>query len=64
MQISVGRDLTPDGTAVVTVTGDIDFTNAEQISHGVRRAVSDWQPSALRIDLAGRRSSTRPGWAP
>lgn len=52
MDMSVGRNLMGDGTAVVTITGEIDFTNADEVAAGIDRAVSEWQPPALRIDLA------------
>lgn len=51
MEISVGHCLADDGTAVVTVTGEIDFTNADEIVRGISDAMSDWQPTRLQVDL-------------
>ncbi len=51
MEISIGRSLAADGSAVVTVAGEVDFTNADEITRGIGEAVSDWQPPCLRVDL-------------
>jgi len=51
METSIRRTLTDDGTAVVVVTGEVDFTNADDVSRCIEDAVADWQPTAIRIDL-------------
>jgi anti-sigma B factor antagonist len=40
-----------DGTATVTVLGEIDFTNADEVSQGIRDALAQCGPSVLRVDL-------------
>jgi anti-sigma B factor antagonist len=52
MEIVIARTLADDGTAVVTVAGEIDFTNADEIAQGISDAVADWRPGLLRVDLA------------
>ncbi len=41
-----------DGTALMTVLGEIDFSNADDVAAGLRAAVAEWSPEELRIDLA------------
>lgn len=53
MEISVGRRLRPDGTAIVTVAGDVDFANADDLAQGLCEVVSAWHPAVLRVDLDG-----------
>lgn len=43
--------LDDDGTACVAVLGEIDFTNADELSRGIEDAVSRWAPRAVRVDL-------------
>ncbi len=52
METSIRRSLCDDGTAVVTVVGEVDFTNADEVSGCIEDAVADWQPPSLRVDLA------------
>jgi anti-sigma B factor antagonist len=40
-----------DGTVTVTVHGEIDFSNREQVTQGLRDAVARWSPEVLRVDL-------------
>jgi anti-sigma B factor antagonist len=50
-QSSIRRTLAGDGTAIVTVQGEIDFDNADQLARGVREAVLDGSPSMVQVDL-------------
>lgn len=43
--------LADDGTATVTVLGEIDFSNADEVAQGIRDAVTDWSPPTVRVDL-------------
>ena len=47
----VRRRLTDDGSAVVTVLGEIDFTNADEVARGIQDAVAEWSPPSVRVDL-------------
>jgi anti-anti-sigma factor len=44
-----------DGTAMLTVQGEIDFTNADEVSQGIRDAIADWSPPVVRVDLRDAR---------
>jgi anti-anti-sigma factor len=51
MENSIGSVRADDGTAIVTVRGEIDFSNADEITHGIRHAVSDWSPERVQLDV-------------
>ena len=51
METAIRRTLTDDGVAVVVIAGEVDFTNADDVATCIEDAVSEWQPSAVRIDL-------------
>lgn len=51
MHIPVRRSLQSDGTAVVEVRGEVDFTNADEVTQVIQEAVQDWRPRVLRVDL-------------
>jgi anti-sigma B factor antagonist len=51
MENPIQSTLADDGTAVVTALGEIDFANADEVAQGIRDAVEDWSPTAVRIDL-------------
>jgi anti-sigma B factor antagonist len=51
MENPIQSALADDGTATVTVLGEIDFTNADDVSQGIRDALAQWEPSVIRIDL-------------
>ncbi|MFG1605545.1 STAS domain-containing protein [Actinoplanes sp. NPDC049265] len=42
-----------DGTATVTVIGEVDFANADDVATGIREAVANLRPSVLYVDLEG-----------
>ena len=52
METPIQSDLADDGTATVTLLGEVDFTNADEIAEGIRTAVCEWQPSIVRVDLS------------
>ena len=51
MDSSITRSLDADGSAVVTIVGEIDFSNADELAGCVRAAVSEWSPATVRVDL-------------
>jgi anti-sigma B factor antagonist len=51
MQTSIRRTLADDGTATVTVQGEIDFANADELADSVREAISQGSPSTVQVDL-------------
>jgi len=51
MENPIRRALADDGTATVTVLGEIDFTNADEVSQAIREAVVEWSPPTVRVDL-------------
>jgi anti-sigma B factor antagonist len=40
-----------DGTATVTVLGEVDFANADDVSAEIREAVAEFLPTVLHVDL-------------
>ncbi|MFC7274350.1 STAS domain-containing protein [Paractinoplanes rhizophilus] len=51
MESSIQRTLADDGTATVTVHGEIDFANCDELTGRAREAVREWSPPTLRVDL-------------
>ena len=51
MESSIQRRLADDGTATVTVIGEIDFSNADDLADCVRDVITDWSPALIRVDL-------------
>ncbi|WP_433373329.1 STAS domain-containing protein [Actinoplanes sp. CA-142083] len=51
MESSIQRTLADDGTATVTVYGEIDFANCDELAGYARDAIREWAPTVLRIDL-------------
>ena len=47
-----------DGTASVTVLGEIDFSNADEIAQAFRDAVVQWSPPVLQADLGAASASS------
>jgi len=43
--------LADNGTATVTVAGEIDCTNSDEVAQGIRDAVTQWAPATLFVDL-------------
>ena len=53
MESSIERTRADDGTATVTVRGEIDFANCDELAACVREAVAQWSPTLVRIDVDG-----------
>ena len=51
MTSAVRSRLADDGSAVVAVSGEIDFTNADEVARGIEDAVAQWSPPTVRVDL-------------
>jgi anti-sigma B factor antagonist len=51
MEHPIERTLAKDGTATVTVAGEVDFSNADEVSQSIRDAVVEWSPPTVRVDL-------------
>jgi anti-sigma B factor antagonist len=51
MENPIHRALADDGAATVTVLGEIDFSNADDVSRAIRDAVAEWSPPTVRVDL-------------
>jgi len=47
MENPIQSTLADDGTATVTLLGEIDFSNADEI----REVVAEWRPAVVRVDL-------------
>ncbi|WP_433828068.1 STAS domain-containing protein [Actinoplanes sp. CA-015351] len=52
MNNSIRITLADDGTVTVSVLGEIDFSSSDDVAQGIRDALVDWSPSAVRVDLA------------
>ena len=63
MQNPIRSALADDGTAIVTVLGEIDFTNADEVSQGIRDAVVEWSPPTVWVDLGKATFIDQPAWA-
>jgi anti-sigma B factor antagonist len=53
MENPIRSELADDGTATVTVLGEIDFSNADEVAQGIRDAITDWAPPVVSVDLQG-----------
>ena len=51
MENPIRSELADDGTATVTVLGEIDFSNADEVAQGIRDAISEWAPPVVSVDL-------------
>jgi anti-sigma B factor antagonist len=51
MESPIQNAFTHDATAVVTVLGEIDLSNADELAQSIRAAIDEWAPAAVRIDL-------------
>ena len=51
METSIQRTLAEDGTATVTVRGEVDFVNCDELAECVRDALGAWSPPTVRVDL-------------
>jgi anti-sigma B factor antagonist len=55
MESSIIRSLDDDGSAVVSVVGEIDFSNADELAGCIRDAVAEWSAAVVRVDLRAAR---------
>jgi anti-sigma B factor antagonist len=51
MESSFHHSLAGDGTALVTVRGEIDFANCDELSACLREAIENGSPQTVRVDL-------------
>lgn len=51
MESSIRTTLADDGTATVTVRGEIDYSNSDEVAQDIRDAIADWSPSIVQVDL-------------
>ena len=51
MENPIVSEPTEDGTVTVTLRGEIDFTNADEVADGIRGAITQWSPPTVWIDL-------------
>ncbi|GAA2694659.1 STAS domain-containing protein [Actinoplanes palleronii] len=51
MDSSIRTALADDGTVTVTVVGEIDFSNADEVADGLRDVIADGPPPTVYVDL-------------
>ncbi|SFF59131.1 anti-sigma B factor antagonist [Actinoplanes philippinensis] len=51
MENSIRTTLADDGTVTVTISGEIDFSDADEVAQGIRDAVADWSPPSVVVDV-------------
>jgi anti-sigma B factor antagonist len=51
MESPISRELTDDGTARVTLVGEIDYSNADEVAQGLRETIGEWGPAVVTVDL-------------
>ncbi|WP_433793074.1 STAS domain-containing protein [Actinoplanes sp. CA-252034] len=51
MENSIRTTLADDGTITVTVSGEIDFSNAGEVELGIRDALAECSPSSIVVDV-------------
>jgi anti-sigma B factor antagonist len=51
MENPIRSVLADDGTAIVTVLGEIDFSNVDEVAQGIRDALDEWSPALVQVDL-------------
>ncbi|BCJ52849.1 hypothetical protein Asp14428_43240 [Actinoplanes sp. NBRC 14428] len=52
MENPVRSEFGEDGSAQVTVLGEIDFANADEVAQAIRDVVAESPPAEVRVDLA------------
>ncbi|HWS35904.1 MAG TPA: STAS domain-containing protein [Actinoplanes sp.] len=52
METSLRTTATDDGAVTVTVIGEVDFSNSDEVAQGLHDAITDWSPQLLLVDLA------------
>lgn len=51
MESSIRTTLADDGAVTIAVSGEIDFSNSDRVSSGIRQAVTEWSPVSVTVDL-------------
>jgi anti-sigma B factor antagonist len=51
MDNSIRITLADDGAVTVTVLGEIDFSNSDEVADGIRDALTKWSPPTLHVDV-------------
>ncbi|BCY05177.1 STAS domain-containing protein [Actinoplanes sp. L3-i22] len=51
MDNSIRTTLADDGAVTVTVVGEIDFSNSDEVAEAIRDAIADWSPPTVHVDL-------------
>jgi anti-anti-sigma factor len=51
MSLSVTITVQSDGTAILSIRGEIDHANADELRQAVRSVVADRRPHTVRVDL-------------
>ncbi|MEU4622455.1 STAS domain-containing protein [Actinoplanes sp. NPDC023801] len=52
MQSSIRTTLADGGTVIVMVSGEVDYSNSDEVARRLRDAVTDWAPPAVEVDLS------------
>jgi anti-sigma B factor antagonist len=50
--MSVHRTQPEPGLAVIAIDGEVDYSNAHEITHAVSACVDEWAPKTICVDLA------------
>jgi anti-sigma B factor antagonist len=51
MENPIHSAVADDRTVTVTILGEVDFSNADDVSQAIRDAVADWSPPTVYVDL-------------
>ncbi|GLY05861.1 MULTISPECIES: STAS domain-containing protein [Actinoplanes] len=51
MDYSIQTSLADNGAVTVTVLGEIDYSNTDEVALGIQDAVDEWSPSRVQVDL-------------
>ncbi|MEV0896570.1 STAS domain-containing protein [Actinoplanes sp. NPDC049802] len=51
MDNSIRTTRADDGSVMVTVRGEIDFSNSDGVAQGIHDAVTEWSPAIIHVDL-------------
>jgi len=51
MSLSVTVNVAPDGSAVLSVRGEVDHANAAELKRAIQSVLADRRPHTIRVDL-------------
>jgi anti-sigma B factor antagonist len=51
MENPIHSSVADDGTVTVTILGEVDFSNADDVAQTIRDAVAGWAPPTVYVDL-------------